>query len=171
MGGLVDDRRSIQHPDEYFDTNVNGTASLLVTLGKCGVRMVVTNSTSSVFGARPSKSVLLDERADRRPINPYGASEVAADAIAHCYAHLYNMNVTIIRFFATYGPRGRPDMMPRILLDNIHAGKPIRKFGDGSATRSWSFVSDIVSAVLLALKNPQGFAEFNTGAPNCTTLN
>eukprot|EP00931_Biecheleriopsis_adriatica_P089168 TRINITY_DN63336_c0_g1_i1.p1 TRINITY_DN63336_c0_g1~~TRINITY_DN63336_c0_g1_i1.p1 ORF type:complete len:438 (-),score=91.68 TRINITY_DN63336_c0_g1_i1:59-1306(-) len=172
VGGMVDDRRSVLHPDEYIDVNILGTALLLDALGKCGVRMVVQASTRSVFGQRTDNDVLLDENAARRPINPYGASKVAADAMAHCYSHLHNMNLTLIRIFATYGPRGRPDMIPRILIENVYDEKPIKKFGDGSATRTWIYVSDIVSAFLLALKHPQdGFAEFNTGAPNSTTLN
>mmetsp|Transcript_16044 Transcript_16044/g.16038 ORF Transcript_16044/g.16038 Transcript_16044/m.16038 type:complete len:146 (+) Transcript_16044:698-1135(+) len=82
------------------------------------------------------------------------------------------MNLSLVRIFATYGPRGRPDMIPRILIENIVNGKPIRKFGKGDATRTWIYISDIVSAFLLALKNPQdGYAEFNTGTPNSTTLN
>lgn len=172
LAGLVDDRRSVEFPEEYLDVNIVGTVTLLDTLGKCGVGMVVTNSTSSVFGSRPTNAVMLDESSERCPINPYGASKVAADAMAHCYSHLHGMNVTNIRFFATYGPRGRPDMMPRKLIDNIIAGTTIRKFGDGSATRSWSYVGDVVSAMLTALTQPQdGFADFNTGSTNCTTLN
>jgi len=172
VGGMVDDRRSVSHPEEYIDVNILGTALLLDALGKCGVRMVVQASTRSVFGQRADNDILLDENAPRRPINPYGASKVAADAMAHCYSHLHNMNVTLVRIFATYGPRGRPDMIPRILIENIYHDRPIKKFGDGSATRTWIYVSDIVSAFLAALNHPQGgFAEFNTGAPNSTTLN
>ena len=85
---------------------------------------------------------------------------------------LHKMNVTLIRIFATYGPRGRPDMIPRILIENIHNGKPVRKFGNSTATRTWIYISDIVSAFLCALRNPcGGFAEFNTGTPNSMTLN
>ena len=64
-------------------------------------------------------------------------------------------------------------MIPRILIENIVNDKPIRKFGEGTATRTWIYISDIVSAFLCALRNPcdQGYAEFNTGAPNSTTLN
>jgi len=172
VGGMVDDRRSVLYPEEYIDVNILGTAMLLDALGKSGVRMMVQASTRSVFGQRASNDTLLDESADRRPINPYGASKVAADAMAHCYAHLHNMNVTLVRIFATYGPRGRPDMIPRILIENVFKGETIKKFGDGTATRTWIYVSDIVAAFLAALKHPQGgFAEFNTGAPNSTTLN
>jgi len=63
-------------------------------------------------------------------------------------------------------------MTPRILIENIVKNKPIRKFGTGDATRTWIYISDIVSAFLLALKHPQdGYAESKTGAPNSTTLN
>mmetsp|Transcript_11 Transcript_11/g.19 ORF Transcript_11/g.19 Transcript_11/m.19 type:complete len:366 (-) Transcript_11:228-1325(-) len=172
VGGMVDDRRSVSHPEEYIDVNIRGTATLLDALGKCGVKRVVQASTRSVFGQRVNNDTYLTETADRRPINPYGASKVGADAMAHCYSHLYNMNVTLVRIFATYGPRGRPDMIPRILIENIVNDKPIRKFGEGTATRTWIYISDIVSAFICALKNPcNGFAEFNTGAPNSTTLN
>mmetsp|Transcript_23615 Transcript_23615/g.49459 ORF Transcript_23615/g.49459 Transcript_23615/m.49459 type:complete len:488 (+) Transcript_23615:77-1540(+) len=172
VGGMVDDRRSVFHPDEYIDVNIRGTATLLDALGKSGVKMVVQASTRSVFGQRENNETHLTEKADRRPVNPYGASKVGADAMGHCYSNLYQMNVTLIRIFANYGPRGRPDMIPRILCENIADGKPIRKFGDGSATRTWIYISDIVSAFLLALRNPcNGYAEFNTGAPNSTTLN
>jgi len=172
VGGMVDDRRSVFHPEEYIDVNIRGTAILLDALGSSGVKMVVQASTRSVFGQRENNDIYLDEDADRRPVNPYGASKVGADAMAHCYSHLHKMNITLIRIFATYGPRGRPDMIPRILIENIANEVPIRKFGDGSATRTWIYISDIVSAFLCALKNPRGgFAEYNTGAPNSTTLN
>ena len=172
VGGMVDDRRSVTHPEEYIDVNIRGTAMLLDAIGKCGVKMVVQASTRSVFGQRADNNMKLDETADRRPINPYGASKVGADAMAYCYCHLHDMNLSLVRIFATYGPRGRPDMIPRILIENIVNDEPVKKFGGGDATRTWIYISDIVSAFLLALKNPQGgYAEFNTGAPNSTTLN
>lgn len=171
MAGLVDDRRSVHHPQEYLENNVLGTSCLLDTLGKCGVKMVVQPSTRSVFGAN-DQSLALKEGDDRRPINPYGASKVATDALGHCYSYLHDMNVTLIRIFATYGPRGRPDMLPRILAEAMVHGKPIKKFGDGTATRTWTYITDVVRAIILALKHPQGgFDEFHTGAPNITTLN
>lgn len=172
VGGMVDDRRSVFHPEEYIDVNIRGTAILLDALGKSGVKHVVQASTRSVFGQREDNDVYLTEKADRRPVNPYGASKVGADAMAHCYSYLHKMNVTLVRIFATYGPRGRPDMIPRILIENIVNDKPIRKFGTGTATRTWIYISDIVSAFICALRNPcDGYAEFNTGAPNSTTLN
>ena len=169
--GMVDDRRSVHYPEEYLSNNVLGTSMLLDTLGKCGVKMVVQPSTRSVFGAN-NQDKSLNEHADRRPINPYGASKVATDALAACYAYLHDMNCTMVRIFATYGPRGRPDMLPRILIERIINDEPVKKFGDGSATRTWTYISDVVRAFIMALKNPQGgYEEFHTGAPNITTLN
>jgi len=172
VGGMVDDRGSVSSPEAFIDVNIRGTALLLDALGKCGVKMVVQASTRSVFGQRADNTLSLNEHADRRPINPYGASKVGADAMAHCYCHLHDINLSLVRIFATYGPRGRPDMIPRILIENIVNDKPIRKFGKGDATRTWIYISDVVSAFMTALKNPQaGYAEFNIGAPNSTTLN
>ncbi len=165
VGGMVDDRRSVRYPEEYIDVNIRGTATLLDVLGRHGVKHVVQASTRSVFGECADAGVALDENAPRRPINPYGASKVASDAMAHCYAHLHHMNVTVIRIFATYGPRGRPDMIPRILVQRVASGEPVTKFGDGSATRCFTYISDIVEAFMAALRRPQlGYVEFNTGS-------
>ena len=171
LAAMADDRRSVFHPEEYLENNILGTNCMLNTLGKCGVKMVVQPSTRSVFGAN-NPDYPLHESCDRRPVNPYGASKVATDALAHCWSHIHDMNVTLIRIFATYGPRGRPDMLPRMLIENMLNDRPVKKFGDGSATRTWTYITDVVGAMVLALKHPQGgFEEFHTGAPNLTTLN
>ena len=81
VGGMVDDRRSVTHPEEYIDVNIRGTATLLDALGQCGVKRVVQASTRSVFGQRDNNETYLDEKADRRQINPYGASKVWTDAM------------------------------------------------------------------------------------------
>lgn len=169
--GMVEDRRSVKYPEQYIEVNIRGTTTLLAALGECGVKMVVQASTRSVYGEVKDNNTYLDEKSERRPVNPYGAAKVGSDAMAHCYHHLYKMNVTLIRIFSAYGPRGRPDMIPRILIHSVVDGKPIKKFGDGTATRTWTYISDLVTAFLTALRHPMGFAEFNVGAPNSMTLN
>ena len=105
VAGLVDDRRSVAHPEEYIDVNVRGTATLYDALGQCGVKTVVQASTRSVFGQRDNNHTYLTESADRRPVNPFGASKVGADAMAHAYSHLYNnMNVTLVRSSYVWSP-------------------------------------------------------------------
>jgi len=155
VAGLVDDRRSVKFPEQYIDVNVLGTCNLLQCLGNSeSCKKVVQASTRSVFGQVPEqlKDAMLDENFPRRPVNPYGATKVASDAIAHAYSHLSKMPITLVRIFATYGPRGRPDMMPRILMEKIRNGEEILKFGEGDATRTWVYIEDIVSAFLTCLK-------------------
>lgn len=164
VAAMVDDRRSVLHPMEYIDVNIKGTATL------------VQASTRSVFGQVLDNDSRIDENAQRLPINPYGATKVATDAFAHCYAHLLGIDVAIIRIFATYGPRGRHDMIPRICIDNIRRGTPIKKFGDGTATRTWIYIDDVVSAFVMAFQAIQrgklkGYNQFNIGTEASTTLN
>jgi len=173
IAALAYDRRSVFHPEEYIMVNILGTLRLLEALVACGVKTIIQASTRSVFGQREDDEELLNEFSPRRPVNPYGASKVGADAIAHSYAFVHGMHVTLLRLFSVYGPRGRPDMMPRMLVERVHAGVPIRKFGDGTSTRTWIYVSDVARCFLMALKCPpeDGFAEYNLGTPVSTTLN
>ncbi len=104
LGALVDDRRSVSLPDEFIDVNIRGTATLLDALGASGVKMVVQASTRSVYGQREDNGACLTESADRRPVNPYGASKVGSDAIAHCYSReLMNYTCCAIFFSHTIG--------------------------------------------------------------------
>lgn len=82
------------------------------------------------------------------------------------------MNISLVRIFTTYGPRGRYDTIPRILDESIVNDKPIREFSKSDTANTWIYISDIVSAFFVALKNPQGdCVKFNTGAPKSTALN
>ena len=150
--GMVDDRRSVSYPNEYFDVNIKGTATLLDVLGKSGkIKRVIQTSTRSVFGEVENQNTKLDEFSPRRPVNPYGVSKVAADALAHCYSHMYQMQIFLIRITSCYGHRGRPDMILRILMENIESGSVIKKFGTGEATRTWLYIDDIVDCFMKAL--------------------
>lgn len=152
IAGLVDDRRSVSYPNEYFDVNVIGTATLLDVLGKSGkIKRVVQASTRSVFGEVNKHDVKLDETSPRRPVNPYGVSKVASDAAAHCYSHMYQMQIFLVRITSCYGHRGRPDMILRILMENIESGMAIKKYGSGEATRTWLYIDDLVDCFLKAL--------------------
>ena len=176
IAAMADDRRSVLHPFEYIDTNIKGTVTLLKCLAENGIKIVIQASTRSVFGQVTDNNQLMNEKSVRRPINPYGATKVATDAFAHVYSHLYEMNIAIIRIFATYGPRGRKDMIPRICIDNIYNEIPINKFGDGTATRTWIYIDDVVNAFYLAFKaikkgKIRGYTEYNIGTDESTTLN
>ncbi|MBM5817558.1 MAG: NAD-dependent epimerase/dehydratase family protein [Cyanobacteria bacterium K_Offshore_surface_m2_239] len=169
---MVDDRRSVSHPREYLTTNIIGTQTLLQTLAEHGsVRQVVYISTRSTFGQVDSPGQLIQEEAPKRPINPYGSSKVGAEAICHVYHHLHGIDLNIIRIFALYGPHGRPDMIPRQLMERVGAGAEIPKFGTGEANRDWMYVEDATEAVFLAAHKPMGYQIFNIGTGRGTSLN
>ena len=169
---MVDDRRSVKHPTEYVQVNTVGTQKLLQAIvDNGGITQVVYISTRSTFGQVDSPHQKMTERSLQRPINPYGASKVGAEAMCHVYHHIYGLNVNIIRIFALYGPRGRPDMIPRILVNRIHHQQVIHKFGTGEANRDWLYVCDAAEAVFAALHTPRGFDSFNIGSGHGTSLN
>jgi UDP-glucuronate 4-epimerase len=169
---MVDDRRSVNHPKEYLITNIIGTQTLLHTIAEHGsVRQFVYISTRSTFGQVDSPGQLMLEESPKRPINPYGASKVGAEAICHVYHHLHGININIIRIFALYGPYGRPDMIPRQLMEKISSGAEIPKYGTGEANRDWMFVQDAAEAVFLAAHSPLGYQIYNIGTGYGTTLN
>jgi UDP-glucuronate 4-epimerase len=153
-------------------TNIIGTQTLLQTIAEHGsVRQFVYISTRSTFGQVDSPGQLMTEEAPKRPINPYGASKVGAEAICHVYHHLHGIDVNIIRIFALYGPYGRPDMIPRQLMEKVVADIEIPKFGTGEANRDWMYVEDAAEAVLLAVDTPLGYQIFNIGTGRGTSLN
>lgn len=186
--GMVDDRRSVSYPNEYFEVNLIGTATLLDELGKSGkVKRVVQASTRSVFGEVDEPDTVLHEGSPRRPVNPYGVSKVASDAVAHCYSHIYQMQVFLVRITSCYGPKGRPDMILRILMENIKNGQIIKKYGSGEATRTWLYIDDLIDCFMRAyfygtpdshidksipIHELSLYEEFNTGSDEgAVTLN
>ena len=179
---MVDHRRSISSSKEYFDVNIRGTAILLDMLGKSGkIKRVVQASSSSVFGEVYHQNTKLDEDSPRRPLNPYGVSQVASDALAHCYSHIYQMQVFLIRIPSCFGHGANPNMFLRILMEKIANGEFVKKFGTGEATRTWLYIDDIVdcfmkaffyglresnSSAIVAMNKPplSLYEEFNTGS-------
>ena len=156
-------RPSIQNPQLYYDTNVNGTLHLLDAARVTGVERFIFASSSSVYGN--SKSVPFSE--DRQLIqtlSPYGATKIAGEFLCSTYSHLYGMRVVALRYFTVYGPRQRPDLAIHQFTRRIHAGKPIDQFGDGTTRRDYTYIDDIIQGTIAAL-NYDGpmFDIFNLG--------
>lgn len=143
-------RQSVANPWVYQSTNVEGTLNLLDLCQKHGVRRFVLASTSSLYGGH--NAVPFREDADvTRPLSPYSASKLAAEALAYTYHHLFKIHVTSLRFFTVYGPAGRPDMSLFRFVRCIAEGDPIVVFGDGSQERDFTYVDDIARGVCAAL--------------------
>ncbi len=156
-------RYSIENPDIYFSTNVNGTLNLLKLMERHGIKKFVLASTSSLYAGQPLP--YNEELAVNSPISPYAASKKAAEAISYTYHYLYDIDVTILRYFTVYGPAGRPDMAPLRFVNWILNEKEITVFGDGSQSRDFTYVDDIAEGTIKGLK-PLGFEIINLGGGN-----
>jgi UDP-glucuronate 4-epimerase len=156
-------RPSIQNPQLYYDTNVDGTLHLLDAARVTGVERFIFASSSSVYGN--SKTVPFSE--DRQLIqtlSPYGATKIAGEFLCSTYSHLYGMRVVALRYFTVYGPRQRPDLAIHQFTRRIHAGKPIDQFGDGTTRRDYTYIDDIIQGTMAALKyDGPMFDIFNLG--------
>ena len=162
-------RPSIQDPYIYIHSNILGTTHLMELCHKFGVKNFVFASSSSVYGGSTSTYFSEDENVDN-PVSPYAATKKACELLAYTYHHLYNLNVSGLRFFTVYGPRGRPDMAPFKFIDRVSRGLELQQFGDGSSSRDYTYISDIVDGIIRAIDRPYPYQIFNIGKGDGTSL-
>jgi nucleoside-diphosphate-sugar epimerase len=152
----------------YVDTNVTGTLNLLELCRAHDVPKFVLASTSSLYGARNPRP--FREDADTNgPLSPYAASKKGAEALCYTYHYLYDIDVTIFRYFTVYGPAGRPDMSVFRFVKWINEGHPVRVYGDGRQSRDFTYVGDIARGTIAGLK-PLGFEVINLGSDEPVVL-
>jgi UDP-glucuronate 4-epimerase len=162
-------RPSIQNPYVYLNSNIVGTMRLLELSRIYNIQNFVFASSSSVYGGSQSTLFSEDERVDR-PISPYAATKKSCELMAYTYHHLYGLPVTALRFFTVYGPRGRPDMAPFKFVDRVSRGLPLQQFGDGTSSRDYTYISDIVDGVVRAIDRPYDYQILNLGKGSGTQL-
>lgn len=169
---LVMDRQSVMEPIRYIINNVQGTQSLLnaINQSKTINRLVYISSRSAV-GETKSADEKIAEDALLRPINPYGATKVAAEALCHAFYKNAGIDVSICRMQPLYGPRCRRDMMPRLLMESALNNKIVEKYGNGEAVRDWLYVVDAAIGVMKVLEDSEEFSIYNLGTGVATTLN
>lgn len=162
-------RQSVENPWVYFETNVTGTLNLLELCREFGVKKFVQASTSSLYGANNPRPFREDADTDG-PLSPYAASKKAAEALCHTYHYLYDLDVTVPRYFTVYGPAGRPDMSMFRFVQWISEGRPVIVYGDGKQSRDFTYVDDIAWGTLAGLK-PMGYEVINLGSDEPIVLN
>ncbi len=155
-------RPSIADPVGYQDVNITGTACLLEAARKYELGKFIFGSSSSVYGNNEKIPFAESDNVDF-PISPYAASKKAGELLCHTYCHLFGINITCLRFFTVYGPRQRPDLAIHKFTRLIEAGKPIPVFGDGSMSRDFTYIDDIIAGVLAAIDRCQGYHIYNLG--------
>ena len=153
-------RYSMENPHIYETTNSLGSLNLLHQMRRTGVGKYVLASTSSLYAGQPmpfSESLPVNT-----PISPYAASKKGAEVMAYSHHYLYQIDVSICRYFTVYGPAGRPDMSIFRFIRWIDEGVPIQLFGDGEQSRDFTYVDDIARGTILAAK-PVGYEIINLG--------
>ena len=159
-------RYSITNPDVYIESNLLGFYNVLEACrhsyddGVPGVEHLVYASSSSVYGGNTKVPFSTEDKVDH-PVSLYAATKKSNELLAHCYAKLYNIPCTGLRFFTVYGPAGRPDMAYFGFTNQLLAGKTIQIFNHGHCERDFTYVDDIVEGVVRVMK---GAPEKKNGA-------
>ena len=163
-------RPSIESIEEYYDVNVNGTVSLLEAMRRNKVKKMLFASSSSIYGNNIKVPFSETDPVDN-PISPYASTKKSGELLCHVYNHLYNFDITCLRFFTVYGPRQRPDLAIHKFTKLIDEDKSIPFYGDGSTSRDYTYIDDIIEGINCAINHINGYQLFNLGESNVITLN
>ncbi|MBL8037612.1 MAG: NAD-dependent epimerase [Nitrospira sp.] len=146
-------RYSLVNPHAYTESNIEGFLNILEGCRHNQIEHLVYASSSSVYGGNTHMPFSIHDNVDH-PVSLYAASKKANELMAHCYAHLYRLPCTGLRFFTVYGPWGRPDMALFIFTKAILEGKSIDVFNQGKMKRDFTYVDDIVEGIIRTLDRP-----------------
>ena len=153
-------RYSMENPHVYLSTNAEGTLNLLECMRAQSCNKLVLASTSSLYAGQ--KMPFTEDLAANEPLSPYAASKKAGELMAYSYNKLYQMDVSVVRYFTVFGPAGRPDMSPYRFIKWIAEEETIQMFGDGSQSRDFTYVDDIARGTIAAIQDI-GYEIINLG--------
>jgi len=151
LAAMAGVRPSIERPRLYAEVNLNGTLNLLEASRSAGVRRVLFASSSSVYGNNPKVPFAESDPVDN-PISPYAATKKGAELLCHTWHHLHGISIACLRFFTVYGPRQRPDLAIHKFARMLGSGRPLPIFGDGTTSRDYTYIDDIIDGVVRALE-------------------
>ena len=164
-------RYSLTNPRAYIDSNVVGSLNILEAARRLKVKHLLMASTSSVYGSNLMMPFRESDKSDSQ-LTIYAATKKANESMAHSYAHLWNLPITMFRFFTVYGPWGRPDLALFKFVDAILDGRPIDIYNNGEMYRDFTYVDDLVLAIELLIdqipfrvKSPKEIHELDSLSP------
>jgi nucleoside-diphosphate-sugar epimerase len=174
LAGRAGVRPSLEAPMAYARTNVGGTQSMLEVARQLGVDTFIYGSSSSVYGNAEGGPFSEDDPVGR-PISPYAATKRSGELLTHSFHHLYDLTVHCLRFFTVYGPRQRPDLAIHKFARQLLAGQPITMYGNGTSSRDYTYVDDIVDGIVRSLHRSDGlgtseYEVINLGGAETTQL-
>jgi UDP-glucuronate 4-epimerase len=155
-------RYSFSHPEVYLRTNIDGFLQILELCKKRPQIKLVYASSSSVYGDN-KKIPFAESDQTCTQTNVYGVTKKTNELLAYSYHHLYGISAIGLRFFTVYGPWGRPDMAYFSFTKAIFESKPIEVYNDGLCRRDFTYIDDVVSAMIACLDCSDGYEVFNIG--------
>jgi len=162
-------RDSVRDPWSYYATNLIGSLNLLELCRLNGIPKFILASTSSIYG-NDAPFPTPEKAESSQPLQPYAASKKAAEVLCYSYHYLYDLDVSVVRYFTVYGPAGRPAMVMFRFTKSITEGIPLTVYGDGTQTRGFTYLDDIARGTILALK-PLGYEIINLGGHQTIQVN
>lgn len=162
-------RYSLKNPHVYGSSNLIGFLNILECSRHAKLEHLIFASSSSVYGSNTQIPFTESQNTDH-PVSLYAATKKANEAMAHSYAHLYQIPITGLRFFTVYGPWGRPDMAPMLFTKTILEGRPIDIFNQGDMYRDFTYIDDIIESVFRVMNQPaESNKMYSTSAPDSAT--
>lgn len=169
LAAMAGVRPSIEQPAYYARVNVEGTTHLLQAAVKHGVKKFLFASSSSVYG-NLGRVPFREDDPVAEPISPYAATKRSGELLCYTFWHLYKLPVFCLRFFTVFGPRQRPDLAIHKFTRLISAGQPVPVFGDGSTSRDYTYVEDIVHGIVASLERCDRYRIYNLGGSDPVSL-
>ncbi len=150
LAAMAGVRPSIENPDLYYDVNINGTINVLQACRRHGASRIVFASSSSVYGN--NKVPFREVDTVDQPISPYASTKKSGELACYTWHHLFHLSIICLRFFTVYGPRQRPDLAIHKFTGSIMRNKAIDIYGDGSSSRDYTFISDIIHGIMASIR-------------------
>lgn len=169
LAAKADTRKAVEAPAEYIQVNVDGTLTIFECARHAGVKKIVFISSSSVYGNK-NRAPFEESAQTDFPISPYGASKKAGEVLAYSYYYNFAMPITCLRIFNAYGERMRPGLVLYKWVDDILHDRKIEMSGEGVRMRDFTYVGDIVQAILLSLDTDLGYEIINIGSSDPIAL-
>lgn len=172
LAAFVSVPESIEKPEECYDININGLLNVLDACKEFGIKKIVFSSSAAVYGDNPESPKRITTKTG--PKSPYGSTKLEGENHLRNFHDLHNLGTVSLRYFNVYGPRQNPQSQYAaavpIFINNALNNKPIIIYGDGSQTRDFIFVKDVVEANINAALNSEVNGVFNVAAGSSTSI-
>ncbi len=168
LAALAGVRNSILTPLDYVDTDIKGTVIVLEACRRHGIEKLVFASSSSVYGK--GTIPFSESNNPSSQASPYAAAKYSGELFCRTWQQLYDIPTVCLRFFTVYGPRQRPDMAIHLFTEAISKGNEVNIYGDGSSSRDYSYIDDVVDGIVASIYHKCNFELFNLGSSNAVDV-